>query len=197
VLDPEDPAIGRISAIRLEADMVNGTEVTFTPLWTKEYDAWKSSVTLLPVSSPPGIVAGYGLAPPPGGQSGPVGACYPDELFGGVIALDHTGAFAWEDSFGDQAGNIRASAAVADVDGDGQLEVIMPVGCFGQLRVYDGLSGDLEWSLPLGPRAQNSPSVGDVDGDGLLEIVVGSYDGAVWVLDGGQHAYLPAVSAGP
>jgi hypothetical protein len=90
----------------------------------------------------------------------------------------------------------RASAAVADVDGDGELEVIMPVGCFGQLRVYDGLSGNLEWSLQLGPRSQTSPSVGDIDGDGLLEIVVGSYDGAVWALDGGQHSYLPAIVNG-
>lgn len=196
VLDPEDPAIGRISAVRLEADTVNGTEVTFSPLWTEEYDAWKSSVTLLPVSSPPDIVAGYGLAPPPGGKSGRVGECFREKLFGGVIALDHTGAFAWEDPFGNQAGNIRASAAVADVDGDDRQEVIMPVGCFGELRVYDGLSGDLEWTMQLGPRAQTSPSVGDIDGDGLLEIVVGSYDGAVWVLDGGQHAYLPAIVAG-
>jgi hypothetical protein len=192
VLDPDDPADGRISAIRLEADTVNGTDVLFDPLWTEPYDAWKSSVTLLPVNSPPWIVAGYGLAS--GFQSGSVGGCDKAYLFGGVIALDHTGSFAWQDDFGTQAGNLRASAAVADVDGDGHLEVIMPVGCFGALRTYDGLTGNLEWDLQLGPRAQNSPSVGDIDGDGRLEIVVGSYDGAVWALDGGLHSYLPAIT---
>lgn len=191
--DPENPAIGRISAIRLEADMVHGQEVLFTPLWTEPYDAWKSSVTLLPVTTPPRVVAGYGLAAPPNSQSGPVGGCDQDYLFGGIVALNANGSFAWVDDFGNQAGNIRGSAAVADVDGDDQLEVILPIGCYGKLRAYDGLSGALEWDIQLGPRAQNSPSIGDLDGDGLLEIVVGSYDGAVWVLDGGQRTYLPAV----
>jgi hypothetical protein len=51
----------------------------------------------------------------------------------------------------------------------------------------------VEWTLQLGPRAQNSPSIGDLDGDGKLDIVLGSYDGNVWVLSGGAKLYLPTV----
>ena len=93
----------------------------------------------------------------------------------------------------DPEGNARASAAVADIDVDGQLEVVLPVGCYGRIYAYDGLTGAPEWQLQLGPRAQNSPSIGDLDGDGAAEIVVGSYDGYVWVLGGGARNYLPLV----
>lgn len=193
VPDPKNPAVGRISAIRLQADMTGGSEVQFTPLWTVEYSAWKSSVTLLPVSDPPLIAAGYGLAIAPNSQSGAVGQCFSDFLFGGIIALHADGSFAWQDDYGDQEGNVRASAAVADIDGDGALEIVLPVGCYGQIHTYDGLTGAQEWQLQLGPRAQNSPSIGDLDGDGAAEIVVGSYDGYVWVLGGGARIHLPLV----
>ena len=191
---PQNPREARISAIRLQADMVNGTEVQFTPLWTEPYAAWKSSVTLIPGSDPPLIAAGYGLAIAPDSDSGSVGACFADRVFGGIVALNAmNGSLAWKKDYGHQEGNVRASAAVADIDGDGELEIVLPYGCFGRLRAYDGLTGDEEWQVQLGPRAQNSPSIGDLDGDGTAEIVVGSYDGYVWVLNGGQRAYLPTI----
>jgi outer membrane protein assembly factor BamB len=194
VPDPNNPAIGRVSAIRLQADMTGGDGVQFTPLWTEEYDVWKSSVTLLPVTDPPLVAAGYGLAVPPNSQSGAVGQCFADFLFGGIIALNADGTHAWQHDFGDQQGNIRASAAVADIDGDGQLEVVLPVGCYGRVYAYDGLTGSQEWQLQLGPRAQNSPAIGDLDGDGSAEIVLGSYDGYVWALGGGAQDYLPLIT---
>jgi outer membrane protein assembly factor BamB len=194
VPDPRNPGTGRLSAIRLEADMTDGEEVQFTPLWTEHYDAWKSSVTLLPVSDPPLIATGYGLAAPPYGLSGPVGACEKEYLFGGIVALNIDGSHAWINDFGHDQGNVRASAAVADMDGDGELEIILPVGCFGKIYAYDGLTGEQEWERQLGPRSQNSPSIGDLDGDGASEIVVGSYDGYVWVLGGSPQTYLPLIS---
>ena len=90
-------------------------------------------------------------------------------------------------------GNIRGSAAVADLDGDGVLDVVLPMGCYGALKAYNGLSGGLEWVRQLGPRTQASPSLGDLDADGKLEIVVASYDGRVWALQGGSRVFVPEV----
>ena len=194
VPNEDNPGVGRISALRVSADMTAGTHVNFTPLWTEPYDAWKSSVTLLPVSDPPLIVAGYGLAAPPFSQSGVVGGCEPGYVFGGIVALHADGSNAWQHDYGNAEGNPRASAAVADIDGDGALEVVFPVGCYGKLHIYDGATGAEEWTLQLGPRSQGSPSIGDLDGDGRVEVVLSSYDGNVWVLGGAHFIHLPQIA---
>lgn len=193
VPNENSPVDAYISAAGLEADMDAGT-VTFTPRWSYAVDAWKSSVALLPVTEPPLVVAGYGIAVPPNAQSGIVGGCDPEWLTGGIIALDYQGHLAWHHDFGEEEGNIRGSVAVADLNADGVLDVLLPVGCYGALKAYDGLSGDLEWERQLGPRTQASPSVGDLNGDGWLEIVIASYDGRVYVLEGGVKVYLPEVT---
>lgn len=170
----------RISAVRLSADM-RGGQVTFTPLWSIDRDDWKSSVALLPVRvDAPLVVTGYGIGTTVG--TGNYGACEPP--MGGIIAIDpRTGKIVWENVYQDE-GNVRGSSAVADIDSDGQLEVLLTVGCFGKLYAYDGATGREEWGFQLGPRTIGTPSVGDLDGDGYLEIVVPSYDGRVWVLGG-------------
>jgi hypothetical protein len=185
----------RISAVGLSADMAAGT-VSFTNRWTRDMpDVWKSSPTLLPVTGggPPLIVAGYGLGIQQPAQSGAVGQCDPPYVTGGVVAFNYNGGgVAWHHDFGNDEGNIRASAAVADLNGDGVADVILPVGCYGKLHIYSA-AGAPEWTMQLGPRAQNSPSLGDLDGDGKLEVVLGSYDGYVYALQGGARLYLPTV----
>ncbi len=65
---------------------------------------------------------------------------------------------------------------VADVDGDGQLEVIAGVRGADpkkQTCVYVvGAGGKIKSSLKLGNDANASPAVGDIDGDGELEVIV-------------------------
>ena len=173
--------------------MVSGT-VDFTGRWSYAVDAWKSSVALLPVTDPPLVVAGYGIAVPPDSQSGLVGGCDPLWITGGIIALDYQGKVAWHHDYGVVEGNIRGSAAVADLNGDGVLDVVLPMGCYGALKAYDGASGSLEWVRQLGPRTQASPSLGDLDADGKLEIIIASYDGNVYVFQGGTKVYLPALA---
>lgn len=171
--------VGRVSAVGLSVDTNAGT-VQFTPGWTIDRDDWKSSVALLPVSNPPLVVTGYGIGTTEG--TGNYGQCNP--VTGGIVAVRADGSIAWEVNYAGSEGNVRASPAVADIDGDGQLEVLLTYGCYGKIHAYDGATGAEEWSFQLGPRTIGTPSIGDLDGDGKLEIVVPSYDGKVWVLTG-------------
>ncbi|TAK14373.1 MAG: VCBS repeat-containing protein [Anaerolineae bacterium] len=177
-----DAADARVTAIRLLAE---GNELRLVPEWTiSDFDVWKSSPALIPLGEDASLaVMGYGLGIGPNPtQSGPVGLCVPAYVFGGVVALNPDGSLAWQLDYGSQEGNLRASAAVADIDGDGDAEVLIPSGCFGILHAIDGATGIEEWQLQVGPLNQSSPSIGDLDQDGFLEIVLGSYDGQVWVL---------------
>jgi len=80
------------------------------------------------------------------------------------------------------------SPAVADLDNDGTLEVV--VGSY-DTHIYCILGdGGFEWKYKTGGAVTASPVTADLDGDGKLEVVVGSADGAVYVLDStGAHRW--------
>jgi outer membrane protein assembly factor BamB len=103
---------------------------------------------------------------------------------GGVVMFDLLGALTWTQDFSPAEGAVGGSAAVADIDSDGNLEAVIALGCGGRLIAFDALTGTQEWSFPLGDRTYGSPSIGDLDGDGFAEIVIGSYDGMVTALGG-------------
>jgi outer membrane protein assembly factor BamB len=68
---------------------------------------------------------------------------------------------------------VWSSPAIADVDGDGQMEVI--VGSDDQnVYVLNGATGALKWAFPTDAKVRSSPTIADIDGDGRLEIVIGS-----------------------
>jgi serine/threonine protein kinase/outer membrane protein assembly factor BamB len=68
-------------------------------------------------------------------------------------------------------GQIESSTAVADINGDGRLEVVATSndGC---VYALEGNSGDLIWKLSTGADFHGSPAVCDLEGDGAQEIVV-------------------------
>ena len=87
----------------------------------------------------------------------------------------------------------RASPVVADLDGDGRLEVI---NASYALYVIDAATGAEKWRVSAGRDRANSnqgnvakgmvfcdPQVADIDGDNELEIVIGYGNGSVSVLD--------------
>jgi uncharacterized repeat protein (TIGR01451 family) len=85
-----------------------------------------------------------------------------------------------------------SSPAVADLDGDGSMEVI---GSAYSIFVLDGATGDLKWRMASGhdrsePSAGNvgrtwpGIAVADMDGDGYVEIVTAHSGGYVSVYDG-------------
>ncbi|MHC4478944.1 MAG: FG-GAP repeat domain-containing protein, partial [Planctomycetota bacterium] len=84
---------------------------------------------------------------------------------------------------------IFAAPALGDLDGDGQLDIV--VGAMDQ-HIYawkgdgspvDGwpvLASDLNQPDPKGARIVSMPALGDLDGDGSLEVVVGTNEVYDW-----------------
>ena len=78
-------------------------------------------------------------------------------------------------------GNVEWSAPViADIDGDGELELICPNNT--QIIAVE-MSGEIKsdgYPLPCGMDIMSSPIVEDLDGDGLLEILVPAYNSKLY-----------------
>ncbi len=80
-------------------------------------------------------------------------------------------------------GNVRsieASPAVADLEGNGTLEIV--VGSWdGRVYVWDDIGEPLPgWPIQTGDQVISSAALVDLDGDDTLDIVVGSKDGNLY-----------------
>ena len=109
---------------------------------------------------------------------------------------------------------VDSSPTVADVDGDGQPEILVGAGSLfvpgqpGGLVVFDR-SGNVKWSQGfndifrswdpsfgtrpdgLGEFLLSSPVVGDVNGDGHPDVVVAPQDNRVYAFDGRDGSPVP------
>jgi len=65
---------------------------------------------------------------------------------------------------------VRHATPMADVDGDGQMEVTVHTEA-GEAFLFDALTGAEEWRQDLGKIVAATPAIGDLDGDGGLERV--------------------------
>jgi hypothetical protein len=76
--------------------------------------------------------------------------------------------------------SIEASPAVADLDGDGRLEIV--VGSWdGRLYVWDGAGRALPgWPIAVADQIISSAALVDLDGDDRPDVVVGSKDGHLY-----------------
>ncbi len=128
-----------------------------------------------------------------------------------VAAYDGaTGDTLWIFNFDNTNLMAFSSPAVADIDDDGDLDVVIGATGGGHGRVYaiDGPTGTLIWvDTTYSNLVKSSPAIGDVDGDGDLEVVIGvgrevyAYDAAtgdtLWTyhyLYGGYFTSSPALA---
>src|SRR5262245_38305939 len=97
------------------------------------------------------------------------GTYYNDEHLYAVRARD--GKVLWK--YKSSGGPFDASVALADLDGDGKLEVLAADSSTGELFCLDG-GGQLLWKYKLPSSTDSPPAVADLEGDGKPEIVVGT-----------------------
>ncbi|MBL8057784.1 MAG: VCBS repeat-containing protein [Anaerolineales bacterium] len=108
------------------------------------------------------LLAALGVLPPAPAQTAPEA---PAALGAPVLKWQRGGCF----SSWCQTG-WYASPAVADLDNDGQPEVIW--GSY-DLTVLNGADGSLQWRASNGSRVWPGVAVADLTGDGSLEVIVG------------------------
>lgn len=109
----------------------------------------------------------------------------------GVYAVDSAGRRLWFFATGldvrvpGNRARIRSSPALADINGDGQLEAIIGAND-GHIYALKAGSGALLWQVSVRPEnyVESSPTVGDIDGDGKLEVLCGTHNAYMLVLEG-------------
>ncbi|MEM6994768.1 MAG: FG-GAP-like repeat-containing protein, partial [Myxococcota bacterium] len=89
-----------------------------------------------------------------------------------------------------------ATPAVGDVDGDGELEVLLVPWKTGSVQLLDLRTGAVRWSYDPQAGSWMQPLIVDIDGTAPREVVVGYHDGTLDVRDGGTGHRWWTASAG-
>ena len=109
---------------------------------------------------------------------------FPASTYGTLYCLNaSTGSVKWSTSIGGTF--IYGAVTAANLDGDDALEII--VGCTlgsNRIKVLDGSSGTIQYSLPISDGTYAGASIADVDGNGTFDIVVSSTGGMLYCWDG-------------
>ena len=103
---------------------------------------------------------------------------YAGDNTGLFTCLDGTGKVVWQ---AETSPIFCASPALADLDGDGSIEVVQGDKS-GVVHAFDALTGQSKWTRTIDGECA-CPAIGDLDGDGLPEIVIATGAGKVFALN--------------
>ncbi|PCJ88889.1 MAG: hypothetical protein COA54_01270 [Thiotrichaceae bacterium] len=132
-----------------------------------------------------------------------------------VFALHgNDGSVCWKTKVG---GGLDSSPVIADINGDGRLEVVITSLADASCYALDAASGKIIWRYKFGPtkycrhdeknicklngtdvyftgdaicRSYTTPLIADLDNDGKFEVVVGSNNGQLVILSGETGSIL-------
>ena len=113
------------------------------------------------------------------------------------------GSVLWKYQGGGETGAgecFDASLKFADLDGDGALELVVPVSNTSLVLAFDARTGQRKWTYEAGygECIDTPPTITDTNGDGALDIIVGTFKGRLHVIDGatGKGRYMLKVAPG-
>ena len=96
-----------------------------------------------------------------------------------VIKYNGSELEGWPQTLPVERFSLCISPAIADLDKDGSLEIVIFAG--GKVMVFDK-KGEILWAqlVDVSPNYLSSPSIGDIDKDGKPEIVIVGWNGDRW-----------------
>jgi len=98
-----------------------------------------------------------------------------------IIVLNaEDGSLLWDYNTG---GCNDVAPLIADVDLDGNLEIILPGSCVPKTWCFDAATGNIEWICTT-HGSDSPPVMADVDNDDKPEIIHGGFDGWITCING-------------